>query len=174
MADTGRGTSTVAGKYLTFALAGEHYGVEILKVIEIIGVMNITRVPRCPAYMNGVINLRGKIIPVIDLRSKFGMERGTYDERTCTIIVTVHLNGQHIAIGMIVDTVLEVVEFDASKVEPPPEFGVNLDTRFILGMGRGQSDQVIILTDIDRIFAEGEGHALSNAATVEGIPALPA
>jgi len=174
MADTGRLGTSIAGKYLTFALAGENYGVEILKVIEIIGVMNITRVPRCPPYMNGVINLRGKIIPVIDLRSKFGMERGTYDEKTCTIIVTAHLNGQQMAIGMIVDTVLEVVEFDASMVEPPPEFGVNLDTRFILGMGRGQSDQVIILTDIDRIFAEGDGHALSSAAMSEVTPALTA
>lgn len=157
-------SADLAGKYLTFALGTEHYGVEILKVVEIIGVMRITRVPRCPDYMKGVINLRGKIIPVIDLRMKFGMEGQAYDDKTCTIICRVRSGDQEMGVGMIVDTVLEVVDLEASKIEQAPDFGSSLDTRFILGMGKVSNTEVTILIDISRVLDQGDVEALAGAA----------
>lgn len=153
---------SLAGKYLTFSLSKEHYGVEILKVVEIIGLLHVTRVPQCPTYMKGVINLRGKIIPVLDLRMKFGLEAAEYDDRTCTIIVKVAVGESHIAIGMIVDTVLEVVEFPQNMIEPPPDFGASLDTNFIMGMGKASGENVIILIDIDKVLNSGDGKFLSS------------
>lgn len=155
----------IAGKYLTFSIADEHFGLEILKVVEIIGVIQFTRVPRCPEYMKGVINLRGKIIPVVDLRMKFGLPEIPYDEKTCTIITKVSIGGEEIAIGMIVDTVLEVVNFDASQIEAAPDFGVNLDSRFILGMGKVQEGRVTILVDIGQVFNESDRSSLETIAT---------
>jgi purine-binding chemotaxis protein CheW len=157
----------IAGKYLTFAIADEHFGVEILKVIEIIGVMQFTRVPRCPPYMKGVINLRGKIIPVVDLRMKFGLPEIPYDEKTCTIITKVRVGEGDIAIGMIVDTVLEVVNFEPQQIENAPDFGVNLDSRFILGMGKVQDGRVTILVDISQVFSDTERSSLGTIATGE-------
>ena len=149
--------SELAGKYLTFAMADEAYGVEILKVIEIIGMMHVTPVPDSPSYMKGVINLRGKVIPVIELRTKFSMETVDYDEKTCIIIVNVSVGDEKVAVGMVVDTVLEVKDFEGSLIEPAPEFGVNLDNHFILGIGRlgHDSNEIVILVDIDRILAGG-------------------
>lgn len=155
----------IAGKYLTFAIADEHFGVEILKVIEIIGVMQFTRVPRCPPFMRGVINLRGKIIPVVDLRMKFGLPEIPYDEKTCTIITKVRVGEDDIAIGMIVDTVLEVVNFEPQQIENAPDFGVNLDSRFILGMGKVQDGRVTILVDIGEVFGDSERSCLSTIST---------
>ena len=159
--------ASVAGKYLTFALGAEDYGIEILKVIEIIGMMHVTRVPRCPDYVKGVIKLRGKIIPVMDLRMKFGMASAEYNEKTCTIIVNVWAEGQEVAIGMIVDTVDEVVDFEAGNIEPPPEYGVNLDTRMILGIGKGNEGAVVILIDIDKVLSGADTKVISEAAQEE-------
>jgi len=138
--------ANIAGKYLTFALDREEYGVEILKIREIVGVMEITRVPQTPDFVQGVVNLRGKVIPVIDLRAKFRLPRRTYNDQTCIIVVDVGM-----MMGIIVDTVSEVLDFCAKDVEPPPRLGSSLDTSFILGMGKSQ-DGVKILLDIDRVL----------------------
>ena len=149
----------VGGKYLTFKLAGEEYGVEILKVREIIGLMGITSVPRMPAYMKGVINLRGKVIPVIDLRLKFGLCEIEHTEETCIIVVDV---GKEV--GIIVDTVSEVLDVARSAVEPAPAMGGDVDTSFILGMGKVE-DAVKILLDIDKVLTGNELAAVSSAAS---------
>lgn len=136
-----------AGKYLSFALANEEYGLEILQVKEIIGVMEITCVPQMPDYVKGVINLRGKVIPVIDIRLKFGMEAIDYTEETCIIV----LNVGDIEMGIVVDRVCEVLDIDESNIEPAPDFGADLATDFILGMGK-LNDRVAILLDIEKIL----------------------
>lgn len=136
----------LGGKYLTFLLDREDYGVAILKVREIIGLMDITRVPRTPDFVEGVINLRGKVIPVIDLRTKFGLQRTEYNEQTCIIVVD-----SGILVGLIVDTVNEVHNIPSPNIEPPPRFGSTVDTSFILGMGKVKDD-VKILLNIDRVL----------------------
>ena len=122
------------GKFLTFQLKEEEYGLEILKVREIMGIMDITTVPQTPAYVKGVINLRGQVIPVIDLRLKFGMEEGTYDKRTCIVVVNV----DGLQMGIVVDTVSEVMDIESASIEPTPSFGTKLHTDYILGMGKVQ------------------------------------
>lgn len=135
------------GKYLTFALGHEEYGLEILQVREIIGLMEITAVPEVPEYVKGVINLRGKIIPVIDLRLKFEMQRVDYSNETCIIVLNVNSN----LIGIIVDRVCEVLDIAQDSIEPPPNFGSKTHTDFITGIGK-IGDKVKILLDIERIL----------------------
>ena len=137
-------------KYLTFKLADEEYGVEILKVRELIGIMDITAVPQMPVHMKGVINLRGKVIPVVDLRLKFGLVELEHTEQTCIIVVDV---GKEI--GIIVDAVSEVLDIKGENVEPPPSMGGSVDTSFILGMGK-VGDAVKILLDIDKVLTTEE------------------
>jgi purine-binding chemotaxis protein CheW len=156
------GTRADSGKYLTFKLADEEYGVEILKVREINGIMDITAVPQMPAYMKGVINLRGKVIPVVDLRLKFGLEEIEHTEQTCIIVVDV---GKEI--GIIVDTVSEVLDVARENVEPPPSMGGSVDTSFILGMGK-VGDAVKILLDIDMVLTQVEIVNLSSAMQIDG------
>ncbi|MCA1905520.1 MAG: chemotaxis protein CheW [Desulfarculus sp.] len=151
----------VAGKFLTFDLAEEEYGLEILRVREIIGMMAITPVPRTPDFVRGVINLRGKVIPVIDLRLKFGLPYKEPDERTCVIVVEVMSDGRTVQMGIVVDRVNEVVDVKPGEVEPTPSFGVALDTAFILGMAKVQG-KVKILLDIDRVLTTSEVAALSS------------
>lgn len=151
----------VAGKYLTFDLAEEEYGLEILRVREIIGMMEITPVPRTPDYVLGVINLRGKVIPVLDLRLKFGLPYKDPDDRTCVIVVEVMSDGLTVQMGIVVDRVNEVVDVKGAEVEPTPNFGVSLDTTFILGMAKVGS-RVKILLDIDRVLTSSEVAALSS------------
>jgi purine-binding chemotaxis protein CheW len=146
------------GKYLTFKLAGEEYGVEILKVREINGLMNITAVPQMPPYMKGVINLRGKVLPAIDLRMRFGLPVAEYTDQTCIIVVDV---GQEI--GILVDTVSEVLDIAAADIDPAPTLGVAIDTSFILGLGK-VGDAVKILLDIDRVLTSDQLCAVSTAA----------
>jgi purine-binding chemotaxis protein CheW len=141
------------GKYLTFALAGEEYGLGILKVKEIIGMMAITAIPQAPGYVKGVINLRGKVTPVVDIRLKFGMETAAYTERTCIIVVEIRGAKGTILMGIIVDSVSEVLNIKAADIEDTPNFGVALDTAFILGMAK-INGSIKILLDIDRIFRE--------------------
>lgn len=145
----------LGGKYLTFALAQERYGLRILTVHEIIGVMHITVVPQSPHFLKGVINLRGKIIPVVDLRLKLGMPQQAYDEKTCIIVVECMFGEKRHSIGVVVDTVLEVVTFEEERIEPAPEYGSSLDTACIVGMGRSADDHVIILLDIERALHDG-------------------
>lgn len=134
-----------AGKYLTFALGGEGYGIAIGSVREIIGVMEITRLPQTPLYLNGVINLRGKVIPVVDLRLKLGMEQVNHTRETCVIVVDIGEAGT----GLIVDTVAEVVDITSEQIDPPPAFGQGADTDCILGMGKIKG-RVHILLDIGK------------------------
>ncbi len=145
-----RNSNDLGGKYLTFQLSNEEYGVEILKVREIIGVMDITAVPQMPIYMKGVINLRGKVIPVVDLRLKFGLPEAEHTEETCIIVVDV---GKEV--GIIVDTVSEVLDVINENIEPAPAMGGSVDTAFILGMGKVGED-VKILLDIDRVLTTDE------------------
>jgi purine-binding chemotaxis protein CheW len=146
------------GKFLTFFLAEEEYGLEILKVQEIIGLMPITRVPRTPRYVKGVVNLRGKVIPVVDLRLKFGMEAVETTDLTCIIVVQT----RDVLFGVLVDRVSEVVDLATSDVEETPDFGVDVDTGYIMGMGNA-GDRVTILLDIDRVLADDELEALRAA-----------
>jgi purine-binding chemotaxis protein CheW len=139
------------GKFLTFFLGDEEYGLEILKVQEIIGLMTITRVPRTPEFVRGVINLRGKVIPIVELRRKFRMETVEDTDQTCVIVVQT----QGVQFGVVVDRVSEVVDLDAESIEDAPEFGADIDTRYILGMGKSES-RVRILVDIDRVLSREE------------------
>ncbi len=143
-------TAELGGKYLTFNLADEQYGLEILKVREIVKVMDITGVPQMPDYVKGVVNLRGKVIPVVDLRLKFGLPGTDYTDETCIIVVNVGTET-----GIVVDTVEEVADIKDEQIEPPPEFGSQIDTRFILGLGK-VGERVKILLDIDRILSDTE------------------
>jgi purine-binding chemotaxis protein CheW len=140
------------GKYLTFNLAGEEYGIGILKVKEIIGMMPITVVPQTPSYIKGVINLRGKVIPVVDLRLKFTIASADYTERTCIIVVETAASGRTILMGIVVDSVSEVVNIKAADIEDTPAFGTRLNTEFILGMAK-VGGGIKILLDIDRVLS---------------------
>jgi len=148
-----RDTSSLAGKYLTFELANEGYGIEILKVREIIGLMEITKVPRMPHYVRGVINLRGKIIPVVDLRTKFGMENATDTNETCIIVVEAMQNGEPAMVGILVDAVSEVLNIAADEIEETPTFNISLNADFIMGIGKIR-DEIKILLDIDRALSD--------------------
>lgn len=143
------------GKYLTFSLAGEEYGIRILKVKEIIGLMTITPVPQTPLHIKGVINLRGKVIPIVDLRLKFGIAAMDYTDRTCIIVVEITSGSNKIAMGVVVDSVSEVLNIKAAEIEDTPNFGSRLDTGYILGMAKiGKS--VKILLDIDKVIGDKE------------------
>jgi len=143
------------GKYLSFSLAEEEYGIGILKVKEIIGMMNITVIPKTPEFVKGVINLRGKVIPVIDLRLKFDMPSVDFTERTCIIVVEVDSAGGTLMIGIVVDSVSEVLNVRAENIEPPPSFGAGLDTGYILGMAKMEGG-VKILLDINNVLGADE------------------
>ncbi len=145
----------LAGKYLTFALGKETYGLQILKVFEIIGLMEITEVPRTPPFVRGVINLRGKIIPVVDLRMKFDLPSKEDTERTCIIVVQIAGEADRITMGIIVDEVCEVVNVTEDRIEPTPSFGADVDTQFILGVGQ-INNNVTMLLDIDKILSGEE------------------
>ncbi len=154
---------TQEGKYLTFHLAREEFGIAILKVREIIGLMSFTPIPRTPEFVKGVINLRGKVIPVVDLRLKFGMEPASYSERTCIVVVQIQAGQDQTSMGMVVDAVNEVANVKQEEVEPTPSFGVSLDTQYILGLAK-DGQNVRILLDIDRVLGGEELDLLRRAA----------
>lgn len=149
------------GKYLTFILADEDYGVGILKVKEIIGMMPITSVPKTPVFVKGVINLRGKVIPVIDLRLKFSMDEIEYNDRTCIIVVEIDFQDSTLLIGIVVDSVSEVLNIQSDEIEEAPTFGTKLNTDYILGMAKIDKG-VKILLDIDRVLSGDELEVLEN------------
>jgi purine-binding chemotaxis protein CheW len=151
------------GKYLTFTLANEEYGIGILKIKEIIGMMPVTTVPQAPDFIKGVINLRGKVIPVIDLRLRFGIEGIDYTDRTCIIVVEVAGRAGTIRIGIVVDAVSEVLNIPGADIEETPTFGAKLDTDYILGMAK-MDGGVKILLDIDRVLNAEELATLEKAA----------
>jgi purine-binding chemotaxis protein CheW len=152
----------LAGKYLTFKLAEEEYGLEILKVQEIIQMQTVTRVPRTPDYVRGVINLRGKVIPVVDLRKKFGLDVSKDTEKTCIIVVQITHGESKVTTGIIIDEVKEVLDIKSENIEETPSFGASINTEFILGMGKiGAS--VKILLDIDKVMSIQEINNLKKA-----------
>jgi len=154
------------GKFLTFFLADEEYGLEILKVHEIIGMMVITPVPRTPEFIRGVINLRGKVIPIVDLRLKFGMEAIAQTDESCIIVV----QAGGIEIGVVVDKVSEVLDIPAQDIEDPPSFGADVNTDYILGIGKSEG-RVKLLLDIDKVLATPDTVALCQELT--SAPAEP-
>jgi purine-binding chemotaxis protein CheW len=151
----------LAGKYLTFKLAQEEYGLEILKVQEIIQMQAVTKVPRTPDYIRGVINLRGKVIPVVDLRKKFVLEMFTDTEKTCIIVVQISNIDTVVVMGIIIDEVKEVLDIKADDIENTPSFGSNINTEFILGMGKVNGN-VKILLDIDKVLSTQEFNNIQN------------
>ena len=163
--EQGGALASLAGKYMTFQLAAEVYGLEILKVREIIGLMEITRVPRTREFVRGVINLRGKVIPVVDLRLKFAMERTEATDQTVIIVVQCAVDGRPLTMGLLVDQVLEVLTIDPSEIEPTPSLAhAHLDAEFILGVGK-QEKRIVFLLDIARILSTDEAKELSRAAS---------
>ncbi len=156
---SGTATATqLAGKYLTFTLGGENYGLEILKVREIMGVLDITTVHNTPYYIKGVVNIRGKVVPIVDLRLKFDMPEIEYTEQTCIIVVYVG----EVEIGIIVDCVSEVMDIAGEDIEDAPEFGAEVETNTILGMSKAE-DKVTILLDINKVLG---GDEIANMETV--------
>jgi purine-binding chemotaxis protein CheW len=151
------------GKYLTFSLAGEEYGIGILKVKEIIGMMPVTHVPQTPEFVKGVINLRGKVIPVVDLRLRFALEAAAYTERTCIIVVEVAGANGSVMMGIVVDAVSEVLNIRGADIESTPAFGVRLNTDFILGMAKAAGG-IKILLDIDKVLSSEDLVAIRHAA----------
>ena len=151
------------GKYLTFSMAEEEYGIGILKIKEIIGMMPVTTVPQTPEFVKGVINLRGKVIPVVDLRLRFGMESIDYTERTCIIVVEIIGQSGIVLIGIVVDAVSEVLNIKGEDIEETPTFGAKLNTDYISGMAKIEGG-VKILLDIDSVLSREEIAALKDAA----------
>ncbi|HBG04705.1 MAG: chemotaxis protein CheW [Geobacteraceae bacterium GWC2_58_44] len=148
-------TITETTQYLTFKLEDELFALDIGKVREVLDFTSITKVPRTPDYMRGVINLRGSVVPVLDLRLKFGMVKAEKTVNTCVIIVEVELGGEKVVMGAMADAVQEVLDLEPDQIEPPPRIGTRLNTDFIRGMGK-HAEQFIIILDIDKVFTAEE------------------
>jgi purine-binding chemotaxis protein CheW len=147
--------STRGGKYLTFAMGNEKYGVEILKVREIVGFMPITMVPHIPAFYRGVINLRGQVIPVVDLRAKFSMGPAEHPDQCCIVVAEIRPQGRKLNVGVIVDRVLDVLAIPADRIEDPPSFGSGVANDFIAGVGK-IGEGITLLLDIDKVLASDQ------------------
>ena len=146
-------------KYLTFRLAEEKYAISIIKIKEIIGMLNITQVPRLPDFIKGVINLRGRIIPVIDLRLKLGMEPKDYNERTSIIVIELLTENETLVSGLIVDTVNDVLDIAPDSIEPPPKYKSDTEEEFLKGIGKVK-EEVIMILDVDKVFSTEETEKL--------------
>ncbi|MBF0456322.1 MAG: chemotaxis protein CheW [Nitrospirae bacterium] len=144
-----------ATQYLTFKLEDEMFALDISKVREVLEFSSVTKVPRTPEFMRGVINLRGSVVPVVDLRLKFGMTRTEKTVNTCVIIVEVSFENESMVLGALADSVQEVIELEPEKIEPAPNIGMQLRTDFIKGMGK-RDEEFIIILDIDKIFTADE------------------
>jgi purine-binding chemotaxis protein CheW len=153
------------GKHLVFLLGGSSYGIPILEVSDINGLLEITSIPKTPDFIKGVINLRGKVIPVMDLRLKFGMPEKEYDKLTCIIIVNLSINNKAKQMGVIVDTVSEVFDIPLSEIEDPPSYGSDVDDDFLNGIGKVKGKLVVLLNiakvlhsdDVIELLTENEG-----------------
>lgn len=161
--ETGGATINKTGKYLTFMLEREEYGIGILKVKELIEMMPITSVPRTPDFVKGVINLRGKVIPIVDLRLKFNMEVVLYSDRTCIIVVEIDSDAETVLIGIVVDAVSEVLNIKKEEIEDTPTFGIKLNTDYILGMAKTEG-RVKILLNIDKVLSTEEIEELGSVS----------
>ncbi len=155
-----------SSQYLTFTLDQEHYAVDIGKVREVLEFTSVTKVPRTPDFMRGMINLRGSVVPVIDLRLKFGLSKTEKMVDTCIIITEVPVDGEQIVLGALADSVQEVIELDAGQIEPPPKMGTRVNTDFIRGMGK-RDDTFLIILDIERVLSEPEVRAVAAAPSSE-------
>lgn len=159
-------------QFLTFRLGDETFGVEISKVREVLEYTTVTKVPRVPEFMRGVINVRGSVVPVLDLRLKFGMSKTEKTVNTCVIIVEFELNDQMIHLGAMADSVQEVLDLTMDQIEPPPKFGTRLDTEFLEGMGK-VNEEFIMLLDINKVFSKEDISMMGevdNAALAESAP----
>lgn len=150
-------------QYLTFRLGQEDFALEINTVREVLDLINITKIPRTPEYMKGVINLRGNVVPIIDLRLNLGMESAERTVDTCIIIVEVDFDGEAMQIGALADSVQEVIDIDPDNIEPAPKIGINLNTDFIKGMGK-RDDKFIIILDINKVLSSEELTVLKAAS----------
>ena len=153
-------------QYLTFILDEEVFALEIGKVREVLDFTTLTKVPQTPDFMRGVINLRGSVVPVVDMRLKFGMDKTEQTVNTCIIIAEIELDGDTTVLGALADSVQEVVELNQGQIEPAPKIGTRLKTEFIRGMGR-QEDRFIILLDIDKVFSTDELTLVQEVGTSE-------
>jgi purine-binding chemotaxis protein CheW len=156
-------TAEESAQYLTFKLDEETYALDIAKVREVLEFAAITRVPRMPDHMRGVINLRGNVVPVVDLKLKLGLTRTEKTIDTCVVIAEVELDGEHIVLGALADSVQEVVELDPAQIDPPPRLGTRIDANAIRGMGK-RDDQFLIILDVDRVLASEELRGLRDGA----------
>ena len=145
----------VANQYLTFTLAKELYAIDIANVWEILDYTPVTRVPRTPEFLLGIINLRGRAVPVADLRLKFGLPKTEHTVNTCIIITEIQIDGESTIMGALADSVQEVFEIDESNIEPPPRIGTKINIEFIQGMGK-QDDKFIIIIDVNKVFSSEE------------------
>ncbi len=163
-------------QYLTFTLDKEQFAVDISKVREVLEFTSATKVPRTPDFMRGVINLRGSVVPVVDLRLKFGMARTERTIDTCVVITEVEANGEKIVLGALADSVQEVIELEAKNIEPPPKMGTRVNIDFIRGIGK-REEQFLIILDIDRVLTEDELRSVagpvSSSAPTESVPVAP-
>lgn len=147
--------SATRNQYLTFTLDKELYAMDIAKVREVLEYTDITRVPRTPEFMRGVINVRGRAVPVVDLRLKFGLSKTTQTVNTCIIIMEVEMDGEATVLGALADSVQEVFSLEPDQIEPAPRLGTRIKTEFIAGMGK-QGDEFIIILNIDKVFSVEE------------------
>jgi len=154
-------TDERSGKYLTFQLGKEEFAIQVLRVREIMGVQDITAVPQTPPYVKGVLNLRGKVIPVVDLRLKFGMPELEYTPRTCIIVVQIESEGAPVLTGVIVDGVAEVLTLQGDDIEDTPDFGRGVATPYLLGMAKIKG-KVKILLDINKVMSAQEMRGLAD------------
>lgn len=155
--------ASAAGKYLTFELAEEAYGLPIMRVQEIVGMLPVTRVPRLPEFIAGVVNLRGRVVPVVNLRLTFGLPKTEPSDRTCIVIVQIERPSGAATMGVMVDAVSDVVNLGADAIEETPEFGTAVDTSFITGVGRADN-RVVLLLDIDQVLSGEQLHLVQRAA----------
>ncbi len=153
----------LTNQYLTFRLDGDLFAVDVSKAREVLDFADVTRVPQTPDYMLGVINLRGNVVPVINLRRKFGMDDAERTVDTCIIVIEIEIKDETVVIGVVADAVQEVLDLDAEQIAPPPRLGTRLNTEFIRGMGN-LNDQFIILLDIDRVFTHEEIAVIDQSA----------
>jgi purine-binding chemotaxis protein CheW len=149
-----------SSQYLTFKLDQELYAVDIAKVREVLEFTAVTKVPRTPGFMRGVINLRGNVVPVVDMRLKLGLTQTERTVNTCVVITEVDVDGEKTVLGALTDSVQEVIDLEADQIVPPPRMGTRIDTEVIRGMGR-RDDHFVIVLDIDRVFTADEVRAVS-------------
>ncbi len=158
-------TELVVVQYLSFNLAEELFSMNVEQVREVLELQSITRIPKTPDFMRGVINVRGSVVPVVDLRLKFGMQTAEATVDTCIIVVEVQREGEAVVLGMLVDSVEEVIDLEQDKIEPPPRIGTKLSTEFIRGIGK-REDEFVILLDLDRMFSAEEIEVIQGAESL--------